>query len=488
MFDLNVKNFRGFVDQNFQFRKINVLIGENSGGKSSLMKLLLTFKQSCESRSETQSNLQLYGKHVDIGRYRDIIHNHEVRRHLKFSFTLGAPYWEFVEKSSSVELLFALVVSDGQRPDEKISERRRRAEGVIHEMTQGLRIDPVVVDVTIGADLASPSSLSVHISHRGIGEVSMTFKNKNDVDDPPDLLWGKGAGVVCDLIFKSNSYGESAWKDIPFHKLGFLTYFRPQRLQEIVIEGKKNKVEANLIWMELNFLLASQTYLERLFSSIKYVNPLRAESAARVYLSRDNQPQDDIVGIEDLIRAISGKNGAKLKARLNKACRELGIADEIDVREDEFTKELKATINGMENNIQDVGFGTSLQLPILAQTILGRNSMRSGIANTLLIDQPEVHLHPKLQARFIDVLLQNAGNQNIVIETHSEHIVRMLQLIVKENRHGIKPEDVCIQYFRRNSDGHSVTLHEIDENGRLSQPFPDSFYDVSYDLAMQLLD
>jgi len=256
----------------------------------------------------------------------------------------------------------------------------------------------------------------------------------------------------------------------------------------MITRGKKHDEDMIVLAVQLNGLLASQSYLERIFASFKYVNPLQSESAERLYLSRDNQPQDDIVGIADLIRALTGRNGTKLKTRLNKACRELGIADEIDVREDEFTKELKATINGMENNIQDVGFGTSLQLPILAQTILGRDSLRSGIANTLLIDQPEVHLHPKLQARFIDVLLQNSGDQNMVIETHSEHIVRMLQLIVKENRHGIRPEDVCIQYFRRTSEGHSVTLHEIDQNGRLSQPFPDSFYDVSFDLAMQLLD
>ncbi|MGB1038028.1 MAG: AAA family ATPase, partial [Bacteroidia bacterium] len=52
MFNLNLHNFRSFQNQKFNFSRINIFIGENSGGKSSLLKFLLSLKQTLESPNE----------------------------------------------------------------------------------------------------------------------------------------------------------------------------------------------------------------------------------------------------------------------------------------------------------------------------------------------------------------------------------------------------------------------------------------------------
>lgn len=111
------------------------------------------------------------------------------------------------------------------------------------------------------------------------------------------------------------------------------------------------------------------------------------------------------------------------------------------------------------------------------------------LSQTLLIEQPEVHLHPRLQAKFIDILLRIGKNNVYFIETHSEHIIRMLQILVKERRYDLKPEDISIHYLKKTDKKINKSLHKIDsKTGKLKPNFPKGFFDVSYDLAFKLMD
>ena len=85
MFNLNINNFRSFQEQDFNFSRINILIGENSGGKSSLIKFLLACKQTL--KSQVESNFKLKGNLVDLGNYDEMIYQKESNRDLKFKFS-----------------------------------------------------------------------------------------------------------------------------------------------------------------------------------------------------------------------------------------------------------------------------------------------------------------------------------------------------------------------------------------------------------------
>ena len=72
--------------------------------------------------------------------------------------------------------------------------------------------------------------------------------------------------------------------------------------------------------------------------------------------------------------------------------------------------------------IADVGFGVSQLLPIL---VIG---LRSGRASLLILEQPEIHLHPRLQANLADFLLTLAASgRRIIVETHSDHFINRLR-------------------------------------------------------------
>ena len=77
--------------------------------------------------------------------------------------------------------------------------------------------------------------------------------------------------------------------------------------------------------------------------------------------------------------------------------------------------------SGVKVDISDVGFGVSQILPILVE------GLRMNEGQTLLLEQPEIHLHPKLQMQLTDFFIAMAkNNKNTIIETHSEHIIKRL--------------------------------------------------------------
>ncbi len=91
MFEITINNFRSFRKQKFNFKRINILIGENSGGKSSLLKFLLSLKQTLDV--ERESNLKLRGDFTDLGNYEEVIFRKKVKLNIEFQFETSDSKW-----------------------------------------------------------------------------------------------------------------------------------------------------------------------------------------------------------------------------------------------------------------------------------------------------------------------------------------------------------------------------------------------------------
>ena len=147
--------------------------------------------------------------------------------------------------------------------------------------------------------------------------------------------------------------------------------------------------------------------------------------------------------------------------------RESGLFSEIKIKShgrkinDPFQLQVKVR-TGPQSNIIDVGYGINQILPILVEII-------HSVPTTFLLQQPEVHLHPRAQAEFSTFLAKSVSKKqhSFLIETHSDYIIDRMRMSVRDKI--IKPDDVSILYFEPEKKGGAVKIHNIkvDNQGNL---------------------
>jgi predicted ATPase len=123
----------------------------------------------------------------------------------------------------------------------------------------------------------------------------------------------------------------------------------------------------------------------------------------------------------------------------------------------------------VEVGLSDVGFGISQILPLIVQSLAASDQI-------ITIEQPEVHIHPRLQADLGDLLIEatkEPRRNQFIIETHSEHLALRLQRRVRE---GLDPANVSIIYVSRGPEGAVVKPLELDDQGDFAQDFPGGFF------------
>jgi hypothetical protein len=114
-------------------------------------------------------------------------------------------------------------------------------------------------------------------------------------------------------------------------------------------------------------------------------------------------------------------------------------------------------------NLRDVGYGVSQVLPILVDTL------RAPKGQTFLLQQPEVHLHPRAQAALGSLFVQQAARrgQTFVVETHSDHLVDRVRMDIRDGKSSLTAKDVVILYFERVAGQATIYPITIDEQGNL---------------------
>ena len=119
--------------------------------------------------------------------------------------------------------------------------------------------------------------------------------------------------------------------------------------------------------------------------------------------------------------------------------------------------------------LPDVGFGISQLLPFIVQSLASAGRIIS-------IEQPEVHVHPRLQADLGDLLAKaiKKHQKQFIIETHSEHLILRLQRLVRKKQ--IEPEDVSVIYVSRGLEGAKAERLRLDEEGDFIDEWPKGFF------------
>lgn len=193
---------------------------------------------------------------------------------------------------------------------------------------------------------------------------------------------------------------------------------------------------------------------------IKYIGPLRAKPE-RAYLAIGSpidigNAGENAVPILWLYQndrilsktSIGGEsNERKLVLAVQDWLQEFGIAYSFHITKPKrviYQAELESAPGSKTMvTIADVGFGVSQLLPVIVA------GLRAPKDSTLILEQPEIHLHPRLQGKLADFLICMVElGKKVIVETHSEHLINMLRLRIAQDKSGYLQKKIGIIFVR----------------------------------------
>ena len=245
-------------------------------------------------------------------------------------------------------------------------------------------------------------------------------------------------------------------------------------------------------YQNAGFLSDFELAFERLFSRTYYLGPLR-EYPRRQYMWAGGQPADMGQTGERVIDAILASrerghtfSGLKRKRLTLEGVvahwlKELGLISSFSVEgirgSNIYRVVVKRNESASQVSITDVGFGVSQVLPALALCYYVPEG------STVILEQPEIHLHPAVQSGLADVFINAIKTRNIqiIVESHSEHLLRRLQRRIAEEE--FAQNDAALYFCAMENGRSSLRPLDIDMFGRIANWPPDFFGDEFGEIA-----
>ena len=453
---ISLENYKCFKEKtDIDIAPLTVLCGVNSSGKSSILKSLLMLKQSVDG-NYNENSILLNGRYTLNGTFEDIVTNRKISKPIVISNSFKIKYHNFLstfEKDSirSISNILNIHKNDEINFYFNITIKNKAKN----------QNDNCIASYTISIDVFSNDKNTTHT----IKLVNIK-EEKFDIEIDIKTLGEKFTLSNCSCNFKglslSSVYVENDWK-----------------------HNEREKV-LNIIYSLFNFVPLQ-------YAGIKYIAPLRNEPSRiytisqdkndvglygeftpqTIYFNKDNNlkylqpPQNDIFTFH--------KEDTTFINHLNSWCNYLGIDNIVFNENDEYKEVLKIKIG--ESNFVDVGFGVSQILPILTTGLLMKQN------ESLILQQPEIHLHPKMQMNFADFILGLAYTQkNIIIETHSDHIInRLLRRLIEDPR---LINRVKFYFIDKNSEPQISSIEMNPVNGFINAPL--DFFSQFGDESMKI--
>ncbi len=418
---LRLENYKAWKGKReVQLAPVTLLLGTNSSGKTSLLQPLLLLKQTVES-PDRKLPLYLGGQPQDLlslGSFKELVSGQDSKTQLAF----GIEY----EIDTS---------SDEEGPAERLAGQVIQFD--VTYCSPGAKNVPVV------------DELKYHIGNRA-------FSVKRQA---------KGGYLLC-----APEYEARARPGAPT-QLDAKRSYEPERSVAFSADAV---AELGMLGLEVQDVALSLT---RLLQNLVYLGPLR-EQPNRDYLwnlqAPNNLGKKGERAIHALLASI-GRGGKEARSEMIGAVERwlklMGLADQLELKRlgNSARYEVLVRTGKTGANLVDVGFGISQVLPVLTLAYFVPKG------TTILMEQPEIHLHPLAQAFLADLFVEVARDRKVqfLIETHSEHLFRRLQALIAEEKVAAQE---CRSYFVAMDEG-VATLRDldIDEFGRIKD-WPDRFF------------
>lgn len=468
---IRLQNFMAFEDTDWiNLRPITLLFGRNSSGKSVLIRALRLLYQSVQYARDGDIFVFSSPYGVDIGDFREIIHNRKFDATVRFHF-----------RCTSGEIKD--ILSNVGFPDMK--------DWVMP-----------ILQITLGYSFSIESE-----EKRTIGLSEMEIQIINSENQSYDLLFH----AILLEGEDASRYGEDWYVD------GLLTSMD----ENAVWAGFACRVERG--FLDVKFIppenndIHGYKVLERLFAELRreiryfleqiiYLGPLRPEPQRRYSFSQSDITEWKARGWSAFLDFIGGRMSTDKIQKINEWLQRLELAQGTEPR---LTSEQGSLYTEFELAIREreqvepvplsaMGFGLAQVLPIVVQCVAAQPG------SLIIIEQPELHLHPRAQAALGDLFI-TMGYEGVrfLIETHSEHLLLRLRRRIAEEGASrkndsteqseralplIRKEDLDVRFIYRQESISKIVCIGVDDHGELDtsnapQQFNDFFADDLIELA-----
>ena len=429
---LDLRNFKAWRTAKLDFARITGLFGTNSSGKSSLIQFLLMLKQTREERDRA-TVLQLNGPYVELGQFSDVINDGVTAKRLQWDLQFSRTKPVLLEDSTSSQTAVAAAGNVIGVTSEVVAERFAK--------THMLAMRATFLEYSL-------SGISFRLTGKG---ESTTEYELISAGGSFEFIRNKGRAWPLPGPVRSYAFPDQA-----------RTYFQNAQL-----------------------LADLETAYEEEFDHLYYLGPLRVRPS-RDYVWTGTRPVD--VGtagertIEALVAATAADElrslGPKMKRRpLQEVVaywlKHIGLIESFSIEEvapglNRWIAKVCIQKGGPSVPLTDVGTGVSQVLPVI--TLL--QYVPEG--STVLLEQPEIHLHPLAQAGLADVIIQAAKHRRVqvILESHSEHLLLRLQRRIAEE--AIGSESVKLYFADAHAGFSTLVPLEVDEVGNIRN-WPDKF-------------
>ena len=537
---IRIGNFKAFAEtQRIPIRPLTLIYGANSSGKSSVLHSMVLARHAQETGDLDVHRTNVGGESVDLGGFRQYVHRREANRRIEWAMDLDTSSFkdrlaELFAPVKQVTVLLSLGIDldDQDRPlPESIPEihtyelladgqsllrMSRRRDGKLHLD----RLDhehPVFREVIKAMVLLSTTTETIH---------------PEDFEGLEEAI----AELVPEIVAKSTQFLPDGLAESDVFSPGGQT-----RLFTISKAHRKEELSAavrSFLPRKIDELLKGVCQLVTgELSRLRYLGPLRSYPPRHLAFSQHHDPNWfagggyawDVVRRDARVRELVNawlsapdrlQTPYELKLRhlltiddLDNDFRDIVMDIEEKVTESgkyediEFTGDLFGEVYAALEKIKkneakltdiqelnlvdrrsdtivshrDVGIGVSQVLPVLVSAYASQNQI-------IAIEQPEIHLHPALQADLGDVFIQSAlgeSKNRFLIETHSEHLLLRIMRRMRETINGklpegvqrITPKDVCVLFVEPDGSRSLVREMPLNEDGELVKAWPGGFFE-----------
>lgn len=501
---ISLHNYKAFEDVTIPIKPLTILLGANSVGKSSIIQMLMLLHQTAEERySIYTSAFKIYGRYVNVGSYENLIKDKDKSQTLTVKVDFSSEEIQYRLKRSKQEFTSRFKRASGAfskseypslfeintetRDDfnnfvgqfiSAIKKTSTEDNHILQFLQYRLDLHINLLNDKIETDIMRAYDLRDELSLNPGTEYSVVFQLQAE-DDFLKIrrfaCMSNSGYVILDVERKTDKNIKIASdfslnaKDI--EHLSSIVNLNNTVFDIFDFKGDESEVESTLVSSFIYNLVLRILYSLRddlTGENVNYVSPLRAHpkryymlDKARMSISLDTLDGDAIAEVL--------KENKEVKKQVNQWFSKFGFKIDVNMLR-EVIHHMNVKQGGLDLDITDVGFGISQVLPIIIQGFL------SDEESLTIIEQPEIHLHPTMQADLGDLFIDIVQNERkkLVVETHSEYLLRRIRRRISEGKIDSKDVAICLFHARGKDKTALVEVLEIGEKGDFK--WPEEFY------------